>query len=109
MLPIRDAATPAGFRTVRTAEAGSITTRGAVAGSAPGWASRTRVVNGLLYSWPSRTIPASRQSPADATSAYSKRWLQCWNWKFAPSGVDRRGGSIQTPDGHPLHDRMSER
>jgi hypothetical protein len=36
-------------------------------------------------------------------------WLQCWNWKFAPSGVARRGGSIQTPEGQPLHDRMSER
>src|SRR5215203_1064738 len=106
---IRAGATPAGLRTVTTADAGSTSRNPAVAGSPPGWLSRTRVSNGLLYSCPTRTIPPARQSPAEDVTAYSKRWLQCWNWKFAPSGVDRRGGSIQTPDGHPLHDRISER
>ena len=64
---------------------------------------------GVVEVVPGRTIPPSRQSPAPAAIAYSKVWLQCWNWKFAPSGVDRRGGSIHTPDGQPLHERMIER
>ena len=41
--------------------------------------------------------------------AYSKRCVQCWNWKLEPSGAVRRGGLIQTPDGQPLQERMSER
>ena len=53
--------------------------------------------------------PAVAPVAGAAASAYSNVWLQCWNWKFEPSGVDRRGGSIQTPDGQPLHERMIER
>ncbi len=52
--------------------------------------------------------PASRQSPSPDTSAYSKVWVQCCNWKLEPSGAVRRGGSIQVPDGQPVHERISE-
>src|SRR5918999_2144569 len=80
-----------------------------VGGNRPSAASTTRAMSGLLNSCPVRTTSASRQSPDRPTTAYSKVWLQCWNWKFDPSGTVRCGGSIHTPDGQPLHERITDR
>ena len=100
---------PPGLSAVRTTEDGSTDRRLFVASSDPEWASKTRAGRSLLKSWPLRTTSPWRQSPAPATSAYSNVWVQCWNWKFEPSGTERRGGSIHTPDGQPLQPRISDR
>ncbi len=64
--------------------------------------------SGWLNSALREAIPSVRQSPAPDTTAKSKVWLQCCNWKLEPSGALRAGGSIQVPDGHPVQDRISE-
>ena len=55
-----------------------------------------------------RLKPAVRQSPGPAASAYSNVWLQCCQAKLLPSGAARRSPSIQIPDGHALHERISD-
>ena len=55
-----------------------------------------------------RLKPAVRQSPGPEASAYSNVWLQCCQAKLLPSGVVRRSPSIQIPDGHALHERISD-
>ena len=55
-----------------------------------------------------RLKPAVRQSPEPEASAYSNVWLQCCQAKPLPSGAVRRSPSIQIPDGHALHERISD-
>ena len=55
-----------------------------------------------------RLKPAIRQSPGPEASAYSNVWLQCCQAKLLPSGAVRRSPSIQIPDGHALHERISD-
>ena len=54
------------------------------------------------------TKSADLQSPSPVVGVCSKTWLQCCAWKLDPSGAARRGGSIQTPAGNPLHERSRD-
>src|SRR5262249_41956719 len=101
---------PAGLNAPRsTSRAGSTRRYERVAGSDPAWGAASRAYKGWVNSWPWAGSVRDRQSPAPLTSAYEKSWVQCWSWNAAPSGRVRLGGSIQTPDGQPVQDRISDR
>ena len=76
--------------------------------TAPSAASVTTLSRSWPYSSAWRLSSACRQSPRPAASAYSNVWLQCCSENALPSGVVRRSPSIQIPDGHALHDRISD-